>query len=97
VIEMRVLIAESGAALLGRPLVAPPHWMDVLGRGHSPHDKKKKTMNTNVLKDRLERIERALDVMRDPGSTVTLIETVYTTGVRDALQGVLDDSPEDDR
>jgi N-acetylmuramoyl-L-alanine amidase len=54
-------------------------------------------MNSNVLKDRLERIERALDVMRDPDAPATLIETAYTTGVRDALQGVLDDSPEEDR
>jgi hypothetical protein len=26
---------RAGAALLGGLLTAPPHWMDVLGRGHT--------------------------------------------------------------
>jgi hypothetical protein len=50
-------------------------------------------MNANVARNRLERMEAALDAMRLPGADVPLHVRAYVTGARDALQGILDDSP----
>ncbi|UQB14590.1 hypothetical protein [Clavibacter nebraskensis] len=54
-----------------------------------------KMMNANVARNRLARMEAALDAMRLPDADVPLHVRAYVTGARDALQGLVDDSPED--
>jgi hypothetical protein len=52
-------------------------------------------VNVNVLKHRLERLNAALGAMGDPGTDSPPAVRAYVTGARDALQGVLDDTPQD--
>lgn len=52
-------------------------------------------MNVNVLRHRLERLNAALGAMGEPGSDSPPAIRAYVTGARDALQGVLDDTPEE--
>jgi hypothetical protein len=54
-------------------------------------------MNTNVLRHRLEGVEQELTDMNAPevAESASIIAWAYSCGVRDALRGVLSDTPEE--
>jgi hypothetical protein len=54
-------------------------------------------MNTRVLRHRLEGVEQELAAMSAPEAVenASIVAWAYNHGVRDALRGVLDDTPED--
>jgi hypothetical protein len=54
-------------------------------------------MNVLVLRHRLDRMNAALAAMGEPGVDCPPVVRAYVTGVRDALAGVLADTPEEDR
>jgi hypothetical protein len=56
-------------------------------------------VNANVLRHRLERAQKDLDELNAPEvvEEASIVAWAYRSGVRDALQGVLDDTPETDR
>jgi hypothetical protein len=54
-------------------------------------------MNILVLQHRLDRMNAALAAMGEPGVDCPPVVRAYVTGVRDALAGVLADTPGADR
>jgi hypothetical protein len=72
--------------------------MDVQLRGGATHyEQKEDRMNPNVLRHRLERAQQDLDAMNAPEvvEQASIVAWAYTSGVRDALRGVLADIPEE--